>query len=355
VSGRSTRAIVDGCGVLILALDIGVAAVAGGASGEAASLVVLLLAIAGAVVIGRWIGGWHRGLIPAGVAAIAIAFAIAAPAVVSDRPLGGPFGYRNATGAFYVQATIAAIMVAVTVRQWPLRVVGAIAAILFGFVAVKDSSAAAVSLVAGAVALLALGSTRSVRISIAVGAGLFVLVLATTILVGAGYRPGTDGGLLGRALTERRLVLWHESLRIMGDHPAGVGPGRFAEVDPTALRDPDARWAHNEFLQQGVELGWAGLTLTVLFFMWGFARSWVHPAPDPIVALGAVSLAALGIHASVDYILHFPAVPLAAAALLGTAQAIPLRRLRRDAQDHRQESNEGNADSAGMAGAPTSR
>ena len=76
-----------------------------------------------------------------------------------------------------------------------------------------------------------------------------------------------------------------------------------------------------------MELGWAGLALVVLVFLWGFARLWVHPAPDLVVALGAASLAALGIHASVDYVLHFPAVPLAAAALVGTAQAVPFRRI----------------------------
>jgi O-antigen ligase len=351
VRRRSTRAIIDACGVLILGLEVGVAALRGHASEQAVSLVGFLLMIAGSVVIGRWVGGRHRGLIPAAVAAIAIAIAIAVPQVVTDRPLDGPFGYRNATGAFYVQATIAAIMVSATRRRWPLRVLGVSAAILFGAVAVKDSSAAAVSLVASAVALLVLGGTGSVRVSIATAAALFLLVLIGTILVGAAYQPETDGGFLTRVLTERRLVLWHESLRIVEEHPTGVGPGRFGQVDPTALRDPDARWAHNEFLQQGVELGWAGLALAVLLFLWGFARLWVHPAPDILVALGAISLAALGIQASVDYILHFPGIPLAGAALLGTAQSIPLRRSRRDHDDARKEDLESHPRSSGIAGA----
>jgi hypothetical protein len=43
--------------------------------------------------------------------------------------------------------------------------------------------------------------------------------------------------------------------------------------------------------------------------------------PAPVAAAGAVAFAALAAHASVDYVLHFPAVPLAAAALLGVASA----------------------------------
>ena len=155
-----------------------------------------------------------------------------------------------------------------------------------------------------------------------------------------------------RALDVRRVVLWHQSLRIIGRRPGGVGPGRFAEVDHAAQRDADVRWAHNEFLQEGVELGWAGLALLVLVFGWGFARLWVLPAPDIVTALGAASLAALGIHASVDHVLHFPAIPLTAAALVGTAQVVPIRRHRHDDDDPRQEGHEGGGHPPGVAGAP---
>ena len=106
---------------------------------------------------------------------------------------------------------------------------------------------------------------------------------------------------------------------------AAVGPGTFAQVDRTARRDADVRWAHNEFLQEGVELGWAGFALLVLLFGWGFARLWVLPAPDIVVALGAASLAALGIHASVDYVLHFPAVPLIGRGARRDGAGRPLR------------------------------
>jgi len=103
----------------------------------------------------------------------------------------------------------------------------------------------------------------------------------------------------------------------------GVGPGRFADASPTASRDPDLRWAHNEFLQSGAESGLPGFVLSVLLFLWGFGALWAnagHAANEGFAtALGAAALATLGAHASVDYVLHFPAVALAGGALVGSA------------------------------------
>ena len=160
---------------------------------------------------------------------------------------------------------------------------------------------------------------------------LFIVVLTATIALGSFYTPMDRSGLVDRVvdstLTERRAALWHEALVIMAEHPiAGVGVDGFQVFSPTARSDPDARWAHNGFLQQGAETGVVGLILLVLLFVWGFVRLAATATPDAFSALGAVALAALGIHASVDYILHFPAVPLTAAALVGAAGASQKRR-----------------------------
>jgi O-antigen ligase len=128
-------------------------------------------------------------------------------------------------------------------------------------------------------------------------------------------------------LTERRVALWHDAVVLMGDHPlSGVGPGRFELTSPTALADADTRQAHNEFLQQGAETGVLGFLLLTALFLWGFVRLMVKRRPDITTALAAASLAALGIHASVDYILHFPAIPAVAAALVGSATAKSMSR-----------------------------
>jgi O-antigen ligase len=352
MNDRRAFAAADAIGASLVALTIGAAYLASRQhGGDAWPVVALLLATLGFVVLGRMIGWFHRAVLPAAVVITAIVLA-STSTVIDGGPLSGPFGYRNATGAFYVQAAIAALMFAAAVRRWPLRVVGIAAAIPFAVIAAKDSSAAAVSLLALAIAAMAFGGDLLARISVVAVATLFVLVLMATVVLGASYHRGTES-VFTRALSERRLMLWNESLRIIRKDPSGVGPGRFQEVAPLAQRDQDARWAHNEFLQQGVELGRAGMALVVLLFLWGFARLWMHPAPGLIVALGAASLAALGIHASVDYVLHFPAIPLIAATLVATAQSVQRRRPRRDHEDPRTESLEGDAHPVWVAGTPS--
>ncbi len=323
--------------------------------GAAGPVVTLILGSAAALLVGRVLGRVHRMLVPAAVVVAAIAVGVAFGPVVGGGPLGGPFGYRNATGAFYVQAAIAALMVAGAARRSWLRLLAIAVAVPFAIVAAVDSWAAGVE---------SPGDRR--RADRSRRGALACACRSSWPAPSSGWcsparwcsarriTRGTTGRSSAR-LTERRVVLWHESLSIIAAHPGGVGPGRFKDVAPTAIRDPDASWAHNEFLQQGVELGWAGLALLVLVFAWGFARLWVHPAPDVVVALGAASLAALGIHACVDYVLHFPAVPLTAAALVGTAQAVPFRRSRRDGDEPREESIEGGGHPDGVAGAATAR
>jgi len=352
VTSDRSRRVVDGLGVALLAAYIGTAFVAAGSNGNAWPLVVLLLASFVVLVLARVIGSVHRAIVPAALVAVAIFIALAVGGAVVGAPLGGPFRYRNATGAFFVQASVAALMVAGAVRRWPVRIVGILVAIPFAAAAVADSAAAGIGLLAVGVGLLGSAGGRAARISVVLAGVIVALVLAGSIAMGAGYHVGSDGPVV-RALTERRLVLWHESLQIMRDHPGGVGPGRFADVSPTAIADQDAHWAHNEFLQEGVELGWAGVALMVLVFIWGFARLWLHPDPDVVVAVGAAALAALGIHACVDYVLHFPAVPLAAAALVGTAQASPTRRFRRAGDELGQESVEDRGHPAGVTRAST--
>jgi len=328
--------------------------------GEGGPQLQLLVAIGAALVGGRLLATVHRAAPPALVVVAGGAIAIAWRSdLIGTGPLGGPFGYENATGAFLAQAALAGAIGATAVRFVPVRMIGIIAAGAFGFVAVQASAAATASLAVALVAVPALVRPRLARPAVLLAAAVFVAVLAATVLLGASYREGERvGGLEGglrSVLTERRVVLWHESLEILLDHPGGIGPGRFAEVAPTALVDQDARWAHNAFLQQGAELGWIGLGLTVLLFLWGFVRLWAHPAPDAVVALGAAALAALGIHASVDYVLHFPAVPLAAAALVGAAQAAPHRRLDDRRERDREEGIEGGAAPVRVGGSPQAR
>jgi O-antigen ligase len=341
------------------ALVAGFAAVVVGSAGRIAPVLGILVAATAGLVLGRATADHlSRWVVPLCVCVTAASLVLVSPGVVGGGPLSGPFGYRNATGAFFAQAAIAGAMVAVATRRVPLIAFGIVSALGFGIVAVQASDAAAVSLGVAFVAGPAVARPGWARPAVLVSAAAFVAILATTVVLGATYREGERGGVEGdlrSALTERRVALWHDALVILADHPGGVGSGRFADASPTARSDPDARRAHNEFLQQGAELGWAGLVLTVLLFLWGFARLWVRPAPDAVVALGAAALAALAIHASVDHILHVPAVAIAAAALLGTAQAVPRRRVPDDRHEHGEEGVEGRGHPARVVGTPAPR
>ena len=69
------------------------------------------------------------------------------------------------------------------------------------------------------------------------------------------------------------------------------------------------------------ESGILGGLLVVMILAWGFARIYVGAGSDPMAVLGAIALAAMGILASVDYVLRFPAVGMTTAVLVGAAQA----------------------------------
>jgi O-antigen ligase len=173
---------------------------------------------------------------------------------------------------------------------------------------------------------------RAARIAVVVCGVLLALALVATTILGARARSAPSSDIEARireALTSDRLELWNEAERLMALHPLrGVGPAGFDDYAPLALRDPSNLlfWAHNDFLQQGAELGVPGLLLLLGLFAWGFIALWANPAADAFVALAAAALAAVGIQACVDYVLHYPAVALATAALVGAGIAPPHER-----------------------------
>jgi O-antigen ligase len=173
---------------------------------------------------------------------------------------------------------------------------------------------------------LVLPRPAAVRIGLAAFAGLIVVALVATVVLGvtssgAARSPGSLTRV-GSALRRNRLLLWHDALTLMAAHPlVGIGPERFQFTSPTARSDSDLRWAHNGFLQQGAEQGVTGLLLLLLLFLWTLLRLGSVPHPDRAVALAGAAVAALGIQACVDYVLHFTALPVVAAALAGAVIA----------------------------------
>lgn len=295
---------------------------AGRSGGEPTAVAVLFVVVGGATFGARLIAGRAGWPIPlAAVAAVGLSAVSNLGDLPTRHPLAGPLGYTNAGAALYLQGTAAALMLASRVRG-TRRAGSVVAAVALGTAAALSGSRAVILLLPLPWAAWLLGRRDAARPVVAGMAGLLGLVLVATVALGA-TRGGADGPPAQslEAVAEGRLAMWHDALMLMLDHPlAGVGPGRFEVESPIARSDPDVRWAHHGFLQQGAEAGVPGFALAVLFVAWGFMRLW-FAGTDRATGLGAASLACLGAQACVDYVLHFPALPILAATLVGADAA----------------------------------
>jgi len=292
--------------------------------GSAARRIGVLLATVLAAGIARLIAmRWPAVPFVAVVVSAVILIASAWPDMTSDNPLAGPLGYQNANGAFAVQALVAAAILVAASTSHLARAAAIAAVALFAAVPfVIGSVGAAVS----AIAVLAVGSLVILGWwrrwgTVALLGGTLAVVLGTVAL-GASYVPrqAASSGIVEEGLTETRLALWHDALAIAIAHPlTGVGPGRFIEVSQVASADPDTRHAHQEYLEMAAETGFVGGLLLVMLVGWAMIRT--GRRGESIAALAASAVAALAIHASVDYIMHFPIIPIMAAVLVGAATA----------------------------------
>jgi O-antigen ligase/polysaccharide polymerase Wzy-like membrane protein len=289
--------------------------------GHPGPMAALYLGCAAVFVASRLASGLHPLLAPVAVALVAVALMLRSPiGTFSSDPLAGPLSYGNAKSAFYMQAAVAALAVA-ALSTGRLRFAAIGAAILFAIVPWSSRSIAAAAMTTLLPVAWFLARRRNVARGVLLGVPVFLLVLGATAAIGILHPPrgSTMGRVLDGSLSRTRVVLWHEATEMLRAEPVtGVGPGRFSELSPTALRDPDDRWAHQEFLQQGAETGVIGLGLLIALFLWGFLRLGSSAGPGSVVPIVALGLLALALQASVDYVLHFPAVPLAASALIAT-------------------------------------
>jgi O-antigen ligase len=279
----------------------------------------LLILGSGLVLAVCWATAARRPAIAAaGVVGAAVGVLVVdASVLLRYEPRGGPFGYVNATAAFAAQACVAALLLA-TLARGALRGIGVGAAALCAIMIVATRSwTAAVALPVAILLAIGVDKARGGRAAVAACGGLFVAVLVATVVLGAWGRGGPLDRPVDAAISDTRVALWHDALALTAEHPIlGVGPGGFAPASAAARSDPDLGWAHNEFLQSGAETGLPGYALVVAAFLWGFlALAAGHP--DRVSALTAAGLATLGIHASVDYVLHFPAVAAVGAAVVG--------------------------------------
>lgn len=328
-SSARSDALLDLGALVTLAALIGWVAVAGRVAGARPEPVIgLLVAVGAAYAVARVASSVHDWAVPAVVTVVALGVAVWYFDTLSARPLGGPLGYSNATGAFYLQAAAAAVMVAVRGPAGSVRQGAVTLAVAFAAVPWVNGTDTAAALVLALVLVGAVAAGRlQVRTVLAFSAATAVAVLAVTVGLGATYGPDRSGladRALDATLSERRPALWHDALVLLRSEPlTGVGPGRFGELGSTARTDADAAWAHHELAELGAETGLPGVVLALALVAFAFAVLWRGPR-DAATAAAGVALAALVIHSSVDYVLHFPAVGLAAAAVAGAGRARPV-------------------------------
>jgi O-antigen ligase len=317
---EARRVRLDLIGIALAAVSIGwamAAAILDGGDGRPLGLLIAACggALGAAAFLGRRL---HRAIVPLAIATAVSATALTHLSEITGGPLSGPFGYRNATGAFLAVGAVAWVMggAAIGGSRWILA--SLVPASLLAVEALRASTGAlAVVALIGVTVLASFGSGGVRAAIVASGLCLAVALLATAWL-GAAYRSELATRIAGLGLTQRRLDLWHDADEIMIREPWGVGPGGFASASPTASGDRDAQQAHQEFLERGAELGWLGLGLMIALFAWGFLRLDRTSGADVVTALAAAALAGVGIQACVDHVLHAPAIPVAVAALVGT-------------------------------------
>jgi O-antigen ligase len=282
---------------------------------------VLLVTATAVYAIGRVQGRDHPARVAAVIVLVILTMTVVSgPSALAGGPLDPPLGYGNANGALYALGVAAAAIIARLSSRQSIRWVGAAIAVLLLILTALTTSKAA-TVLAGGILLVAVGAHRLGRRVLLVAPVLVFAAVAVTVVVGltrgSAEPPGVEG-----VLTERRAELWQEALDITAREPVfGVGPGRFAYTSPMALSDPDARWAHSAYLQTAAETGIPGTLLLGAVTLWTFGALYRSQQDLLLVFIGAAAAAAFTIHAAIDYVIHFPALIIFAAVLVGIASS----------------------------------
>lgn len=316
--GRPSSRPADLFGIaLVVALGAWVAFGAGNGAGRSRPVLWLLIGLTAATAIGRALAR-RPGLTQRALAvAIAGAFALSWPGLLGA--VGAPTGYANANATLAALGAIAAVGAARTARGGiERRSWLGLGAVLAAATAISGSVAGTAVLAA---ALILLGLSALARWpGVAVVGGLIVVSIAlgltTAVAVG-----GDPFGLAERSGV--RGELWMAAADLLDQEPVrGIGPGNFAEANPVT-DDRDLRWVHHAWLQVAAELGIVGLAFVFGVAGWTWARLWQVARRGPArAAVGAAALVVVGLHGTVDYIWHVPAVLIVAALLVGDATAV---------------------------------
>lgn len=298
---------------LFAALSLWVWWVARVEGGDAGPLVSLLVGAALLAALGRWATFFHGTGAPALLVVAIVGYAVVTGG--APPPGLGPEGSTEAAGALFAIGTGAASVVVVRSASWWPRLLFGLVALTLALLTWRTGSAVATVLAAlvlvSTAALLALPMEER-RWVLVWPALVTVLVLFGSVTYAAVPLPD---GIPGPA--PERIAAWSAGLDAVTESPLyGIGPGHgaVAVADAPATR----AWVRHEPLQVAAGTGLVGGLLLLALLWWSLV--WVaRPGGGPGSVIGGLVITGAIAHACLEPIWHVPAVPLALAALAGTA------------------------------------
>ncbi|MFE1289342.1 O-antigen ligase family protein [Streptomyces sp. NPDC058751] len=291
--------------------------------GRPEGMLLALLAVTAGYAAGRISGALLPVAAPCAAALAGLGLAIATPGPQISLQLG----HTGATAALLALSCGAACCAARAARASVPRLALYLPAAGTVVTAALLGSTTGVVTCAG-VLLCSLATARARRRAL----GLAGLAAAAALVAGATWAVGDDAlpdgptASLEGLLTEHRVLLWHDALRMtLADPGLGVGPGRYGTLSPTAARSPvpDGK-PHSALLQQAAEQGLTGVILLVAAFCWVLYALLRSPRATPIVLTAGAALTAVAAIASIGNALSFMTVTAGAGLLAGFATARPL-------------------------------
>jgi hypothetical protein len=321
------RNVSDGVGLILLSACAAWSLITAAAhDGRPEGVLLAVLAVAAGHAVGRVSGALLPVAAPCAGAAAGLALAVALPRLSAGPRYAAPLGHAGGTAALLALATGAACCAAwstpVPVLRLALRVL-ATGIVLTG--GVLGSAAGCVASAAVLLCSLAAGSVSrraGCLLGLAVAAAL---VAGTTWALAADVLPGGLARVLEGRLTEHRVALWQDALRLAGrNRGLGIGPGRFGELGGTAPQTLSADGKpHSAVLQLAAEQGPIGVCLVVAVFGWVLLALGRSPRSTPVALTAGAALTALAACATVSNALSFTTVTVGAGLLAGWATARP--------------------------------
>ncbi|MET8856372.1 hypothetical protein [Streptomyces sp. NPDC004579] len=291
--------------------------------GRPEGMLLAVLAVTAGYAAGRISAALLPVAAPCAAAAAGLGLAIATPGPQISLQLG----HTGATAALLTLSCGAACCAAWAARAAAPRLALRLAAAGTAVTAALLGSTTGVVTCTG-VLLCSLATARVHRRAL----GLTGFAAGTALVTGATWAIGEDalpGGLtasLEGLLTEHRVLLWHDALRMARTDPGlGVGPGRYGALSPTVAQSllPDGK-PHSAPLQQAAEQGLTGVALLAAAFCWVLYALLRSPRTTPIVLTAGAALTAVAAIASIGNALSFMTVTAGAGLLAGFATARPL-------------------------------